>query len=49
MRGVGGVGGVVGVGIVDNLEGVVGAAGDVAGDGPAVAARVVDVLCRTLC
>lgn len=44
MGSVGGVGGVVGVGVVDNLESVVGAAGDVAGDGPAVAARVGEAL-----
>lgn len=46
MGSVGGVGGVVGVGVVDNLESVVGAAGDVAGDGPAVAARVGEALCE---
>ena len=45
LRGVGCVAGAVGVGVVDDLEGVVGAAGDVAGDGPGVAARVGNVVC----
>jgi hypothetical protein len=48
LRGVGSVGGAVGVGVVDDLEGVVGAAGDVTGDGPAVAARVGEALCEAI-
>lgn len=43
---VGGVGGIVGVRVINDLEGVVGAAGDVRRDGPAVAARVGEALCK---
>jgi len=47
LRSVACVGCVVGVRVVDDFEGVVGAAGDVAGNVPGVAARVGEALCET--